>query len=389
MSRNISIGIDLGTYSTNTVVLEFDQKNNAPKILALSSSPSSGLRQGAVVDVKEAAESIKSSIKSAQKTAGFPLRRAFVSIGGAALCSTISKGVSAVSRADGEITESDIKRAVINSESILPKMANKNIIHSIPLFFKIDNESAGRNPVGMKGGKLEVETLFITAPSQNFNNILKSFEMAGIKVKEIIAGPLAAGRVLLQKKQKEVGSLLMDIGGGTVSFAIFEKGLPAHLNILPFGGDNITNDIATLTKIPLDEAEKLKHLCGAENSGIDKQTQKKLSEIIDARLRDAFDLANENLKKINRERLLPGGAILTGGSANFPMLANLAKDCLQLNAELGLCYEFETKENKFFDAKWATALGLAMLDLDDDDELNGSGISVINPILQWLKNFLP
>lgn len=365
MARNISVGIDIGTYSTNTVVLELEQHDKTPKILALNSVASSGLRKGVVHDTKEAAKSIKESVQSVEKTAGFPARRIYASIGGENLTSVISKGIAAVSRADNEITENDLKRAIANSETSLVRMANKSILHTIPLSYKIDNEPAGKNPIGMKGGKIEVDTLFITTATQNLNNLIKSFELAGLTVLDVVASPIAASYVLVNKKQKEIGSLLLDIGGGTVSLVVFEEGFPISINCFPFGSDNITNDIAIVNQIPIEQAEKLKHEFLKEDVKMDRSTQRKLTEIIEARLSDAFDLTSSHLKKIGRERILPGGVILTGGGANLPIVSDFAKNHLKMNSEIGICSLFESREKRFFDSKWSVALGLAMLGFNE------------------------
>jgi len=387
MARNISVGIDIGTYSTNTVVLELEQFGKAPKILALNSVASSGLRKGNVHDIKEAAKSIKESVRAVEKTAGFPARRVYASIGGENLTSVISKGMVAVSRADSEITDNDIKRAVSNSETNLSRMANKSILHTVPLCFKIDNEPAGKNPVGMKGGKLEVDTLFITTLTQNLNNLIKSFEIAGLTVLDVVASPIAAGYALMDKKQKEAGSILLDIGGGTVSLAVFEEGLPLSVNCFPFGSDNITNDIAVINQMPLEQAEKLKHEFLKEDVKTDRATQRKLTEIIEARLSDAFELTSSHLRKIGKERTLPGGAILTGGGVNLPIVADFAKNHLKMNAEIGVCSLFESREKRFFDSKWAVALGLAMLGLNETSIKTGGKIK--ETIKSMFKLFMP
>lgn len=390
MARNIAVGIDIGTYSTNTVVLELEQKTRSPKILALNSVVSSGVRKGNIEDVKEATDTIKESIKGAEKVIGFPIRNAYAAIGGANLISMLSKGMAAVSRADQEITENDIKRAVEHSESSIPRMANKAIVHSIPLSYKVDGDTAGKNPAGMRGGKLEVETLFIVQMAQNLNNLLKSFEGAGVNVNGLVASPIAAARVLLDKRQKEEGALIFDIGGGTVSLAAFENGFPLYLSIFPFGSGLITNDIALVAQIPLEEAERMKHLYGNGEAKLDLKTQKKLSEIIEARLQETFELASGHLKKIGKDRLLPGGVVLTGGGANIPGIADFTKNHFKMNADIGVCREFESKEKRFFDSKWTVALGLAMLGLDDQPAM---GIEIAaktkNFISRWFRAFMP
>jgi len=241
-----------------------EKKSKAVKILALSATPSSGLRKGNVVDIKEAAKALKTSIRQTEKTIGFPIRSAYISIGGVSLSSVVSKGMTAISRADGEITDYDVKRVIAASESNLARMANKRIIHVIPLSYKIDNETVGKNPVGMKGGKLEVETMFVLVFTQNLNNLIKSVELTGLKIEDIIASPVALSRILLDKRQKEAGALIFDMGAATTSVAIFEEGIPISVNVFPFGSGNITNDIALVLQISLDEAEKLRNLCRAK-----------------------------------------------------------------------------------------------------------------------------
>lgn len=392
MSSNISVGLDIGTYSINTAVLELAKKEKIPKILALNSVPSTGLRKGNIIDIKDAAKVIQLSVKGAEKTAGLPLKSVYASLGGINLSSCLSKGLVAVSRADGEITESDVKRAISASESNLLKMANKNVIHTIPLMFKIDNEPIGKHPVGMRGGRLEVETMFILTFSQDLNNLIKSVELAGFKIDDIIAAPVASSRVLLNKRQKEAGALIFDIGGGTTSIAVFEEGIPISVNVFPFGGNSITNDIALVLQISLDEAEKLKHLFGTNEAEIDRQTVKKLSDIIEARLNDVFELTANHLRKIGRERLLPGGVVLTGGGANLTNTADFTKNHLKMPTEIGVCLGFETKERRFFDYKWSTALGLAMLGLDESPDIN-LGFELArktkNLLSRWLQPFLP
>lgn len=390
-SRNITVGIDIGTYSTNTAVLEMAKKEGATKILGLSSAPSFGVRKGEIVDVKEAAKSIKNSVRQAEKSAGISIRNVYVSINGTNLCSSVSKGIVAVSRTDGEITESDVKRSIAVCESNIPRMANKSILHAFPVTYKIDNEITAKHPIGMKGGKLEAETMFVTTLSQNLNHLIKSVEMAGLKIEDVVAAPIAASRILLEKKQKEVGSLLLDVGGGTASLTVFEEGIPISVGVFPFGGNNITNDIALVLQISLNDAEKLKHILNAENTEIDRQTNKKLNDIIEARLNDIFELTASHLKKINRERLLPGGIVLTGGSSNLANLVHLAKNYLKMPTDIGVILGFETREKRFFDGKWSVALGLASCGLDETPLY--PGVEIINKtrgaLNRWLKMFIP
>jgi len=390
MNRNISVGLDIGTYSINTAVLEFLKKENTPKILALNSIPSSGLRKGRIADVKSAAKAIQASVKGAEKTAGLSLESAFVSIGGVNLYSCLSKGMVAISRPDGEITESDVKRVIAASETNLLKMANRRVIDTAPVVYKVDNEIIGRNPLGMKGSRLEVETLFVITAAQDLNNLIKSVELAGLKIDDVIPAPVAAAKVLLDRRQKEVGVLLFDVGAGTTGTAIFEEGMPVAVNMLPFGSESITNDIALILQISLDEAERLKHLFGTGEQELDRQTTKKLSDVIEARLNDVFELVGVSLRKINREKLLPGGVVLTGGGSNLANIVEFTKSNLKMPAEIGICLGLETKEKRFFDCKWSTALGLAMLGLDETPDLEFNlAKKAKNFLARWFNTFVP
>ena len=383
MSRNIATGIDIGTYSINIAVLELSKNGSCPKVLALVSSPSNGLRKGNINDLKSASKSVSLAIKDAERASKIPIKRAYLGIGGTTLNSIFSKGLISVSRADGEITDYDVKRVIHQSEVNIPKISNRSIIHTIPLQFSIDKDISIKDPVGMKGNKLEVDTIFIVCLTQHLNNLIKSVESNGVKVEDIIASPLANARAILGRRQKEVGSLILDLGAETTSVIVFEEDIPISVAVFPIGSDHITNDIALCLQISLDDAEELKR-----SYGIESATTRKISHIVEARLNDVLDLVGGHLKKINKNEMLPAGAVLAGEGSMISNLADFIKSDLKIPAEAGTCGFLKEEIN----GKWSCAVGLALLGLDENPQIN-LGFAMANRtknfVVKWLKNFLP
>lgn len=401
MARNIITGIDTGSSTIRVMTCE-QRKDGVINILGASHKESEGIRRGYVTNIDEAAKSIENTIRSAEKISGIPIKKSLVAIGGIGLGSIKSKGVIMISRADGEVTEYDVKRAIDQSEANLPNISNRRIIHSIPLHFKIDNNLVIGRPVGMTGAKLEVETFFIICLNQHLADLVKAVESLGVAVEDIIASPLAMSSAILTKQQKEVGCILADIGASTVSIIVFEEGRPISLEVFPLGSSYITNDIALGFQIPLEEAEKLK----IDYSSTNVSNRKKLSDIIEARLNDIFDLIESHLKKINRQEMLPGGIVLTGGGSNLFNLEEIARVILRLPARIGIFslrkdYSLKNvtvssgnlREQIFNDPSWSTVLGLCLVsggenssEITGEERLKrkfGQGIK------KWLRSLLP
>jgi cell division protein FtsA len=384
MSRNIATGIDIGTYSINIAVLELFKNESRPKILALVSKTSSGLRKGNVTDIKSISTNIGTAIREAERQSKVSIKkRVYLGVGGTTLSSVFSKGLIAISRADGEITDYDIKRVIRQSEVNIPKISNRSIIHTIPLQFNIDKDISIRDPVGMKGNKLEIDTVFIVCLTQHLNNLIKSVESNGVNVEDVIASPLANARAILNRRQKEVGSLILDIGAETTSVIVFEEDIPISVAVFPIGSEHITNDIALCLQISLEEAERMKR-----SYGIDNATTRKISHIVEARLNDILDLVSGHLKKINKNEMLPAGVVLAGEGSKLPNLPSFIKRDLKIPAEIGSCNFL--KEN--IGSKWSCAIGLALLGLDENPQIN-LGFAMANRaknfIVKWLKSFLP
>lgn len=330
--RDIVTGIDIGTHSVRVVVSEWNTEEPLPHIIGTGIEESRGLRHGYIVNTEEAIRSIRAATSKAEKSSGVKIRRAFISAGGIGLEGITTVGAGMVSRPDGEVADIDITKAIEGSEANLRELQNKRIIHTIPISYRLDGKEVLGNPVGMKGVKLEVKILFITALAQHINDIIRAVEDAGVEVDDIFPAPLAAGYVTLNRHQKTAGCVLANIGAETVSIVVFENNIPVSLKVFPIGATDITNDIALGLKISLDEAENIK--LGEVPADI-RFPKKKLDDIILARLSDIFELIEHHLKKIDRNGLLPAGIILTGGGSGIHSITEVAKMALRLPSRIG------------------------------------------------------
>jgi len=322
--QKIVTGIDIGTYQVKVVIAGHpDNPREQPRILGTGYAESRGLRNGYITSVSEISRSISAAVAQASKAAQVKVKKAYVGIGGVGLDEAFSRGETVVERGDSEITERDVPRAIAASEAALPPAAtlNRKVIHTIPLRYAVDGARVmGRSPIGMKGMRLSVETLFITCLERHVNDLVAAVEEAGIEVEDIAASPLAASFVALGKMQKRVGCVLANIGSETLSVIVFEDDIPISIKVFPIGSSDITHDLALGLRISPEEAEQLKQgaVLGSTFS------KKKIEDLIGRRVSDMFKLVDAYLKKIGKSELLPGGIILTGGGSSVQTRADLA-----------------------------------------------------------------
>ncbi len=382
MIRNISVGIDIGTSTTRVVVGEFLKGEKNPKIIGIGESETKGVRHGYVVHSNETISSLKIALEMAEKTSGIKIRRAFVSISSTTLRSEISNGSVVISKADGEITNLDIEKVQEDCEKNLNlNLGNKKIIHSYPLSFKLDGKEILGRPEGMRGTKLEGKTLFITCSFCHWEDLLEVISEANVEPIGVVASPIAGSYIALSPKQKIVGSALVDIGSETVSLAVFENGTIISLQTFSIGSAEITNDIALGLKIPLEKAEALK----IESTSPDF-SKKKLSEIIEARLSDIFELIENHLKKIKRNELLPAGIIFIGGGANTIGLEELSISSLKLPSKIGATEMFGNTKTKLRDQSWFVALGLLVSPKNSESYIEGSFANMFRDLKNTIKS---
>lgn len=412
--EHIFIGLDVGSSTIRVVVGKQESELGSPSIIGVGEAISAGIRRGVIVDIDEAVSSISEALEKAERMTGLNIDHAVVSVGGAQITSVESHGVVAVSRADGEITENDVVRVVDASQAIsIP--ANREILHVIPKNFTVDGQTGIKDPVGMSGIRLEVDSQIIQAAVPFIKNLTKAILQAGLEIDDLVLAPLAAAQAVLTKKQKELGVVLVDLGGGTTGLVVFEEGDLVSSNILPIGSMHITNDLAIGLRTSVDTAEKVKlqHASAemrevkrdvdVDLSKIDKQEEgrvstKHIAEIVEARLEEIFDLVNRDLKRINKDGQLPAGAILTGGGAKLPGVVELAKKHLRLPVTLGLPGSVTTVIDRVDDPSFATAVGLVLW---ANEFLLGSSRTVnkfarkvlendtVAKMRKWFKSFLP
>ncbi|MDD3662407.1 MAG: cell division FtsA domain-containing protein, partial [Candidatus Pacebacteria bacterium] len=301
-------------------------------------------------------------------------------IGGISLNSIVSIGSVITSKSDQEITNFDVLKATSSSEENLD-LLNKKIVHSISLGYKLDGKDIYVKPEGMHGVKLEARTLFVTCLKQNLEDLATAATLAKIEIEDIIASPLADSAILLSSKQKAAGCAIVNIGYETVSIACFENNTLISLQVFPIGSMDITKDIALGLKISLEEAESIK--LGSVIGG--DYPKKKIEEIIEARLRDIFELVENHLKKIRRSELLPAGIIFTGGGSYLSNIEELAKEHLKLPVRVGPVDTNINNKLKIRDSSWYTAFGLALSDSFDYAENNPQ--SGIKDNLKQIKDF--
>lgn len=389
MADRTVTGIDVGTYQVKVVIAR--QSKNAgvkslPQIIGTGLAESRGMRHGYIINESNVVKSARAAIAQAEKAAGVEVKHAYLSIGGIGLDEIGSYGEVITSRADSEISQIDIDKAMADSEErVEGKVPNRKILHAIPLSYSIDNEKVLGRPYGMKGTKLEVESLFITCFEQHINDLMNAIESTGIVVDDVMASPLAGSLVMLTKAQRRAGCVLANVGAETVSIVVFENHTPTSLKVFPVGSNDITNDIALGLKIPLEEAEKLKRGHGSAVS----YSKRKLDEIISARLSDIFELIGAHLKSIKRDGLLPAGIIITGGGSGITTIQDLARALLRLPSRIATLDP--AQNGKVKDASWAVAYGLCVWGLSG--EIEDSGIPMArrtgNSLVNWFKQFLP
>jgi cell division protein FtsA len=391
--QKIVTGIDVGTYQVKVVIAgQPDNPREQPRILGTGYAESRGLRHGYITSVSEISRSISAAVAQASKAAQVKVKKAYIGIGGVGLDEAFSRGETVVERGDSEITERDIPRAIAASESALPPAAtlNRKVIHTIPLRYSVDGSRVmGRSPIGMKGMRLSVETLFITCLERHVNDLVAAVEEAGIEVEDIAASPLAASFVALGKMQKRVGCVLANIGSETLSVIVFEDDIPISLKVFPVGASDITHDLALGLRISPEEAEQLKQgaVLGSTFS------KRKVDDLIGRRVSDMFKLVDAYLKKIGKAELLPAGIILTGGGSSVQTMADLAKAVLKLPSRAATLSEGPGSQVQLKDGTWAVAYGLTIWGFTQGGDLEPgpqTGIGdIFGSMWHWFRKFLP
>ncbi len=385
MKRRIATGIDIGTYQVKVVVVEElsdKQGGRQVRVIGTGLAESKGLRHGYIVNKEEVAASILDAKHQAETIARVPIHAGFLAVGGISLDESRATGFAIISRADQEITALDLEKAgKAAREAAAPGFLNRDVLHSIPVEYRIDGTKVLGNPLGMKGVRLEVDYLFVTCLSQHKEALVTAVEDANIEIIDEMASPLAGSYVLLEGDQKMKGCVLANIGAETVSIVVYDEGIPVSVKVFPMGSGHITDDIALGLRISIEEAERVKlgRLSGT------MYPRKKIDDYIGNRLQTLFALIDKHLKSLGRRGPLPAGIIISGGGAGVGSISDIAKGSLKLPARLA---ELRiSADTKIRDATWAVAYGLAIWGLTGDTTVPEKNL--FTSFGKFFKQFLP
>ena len=341
------VGLDIGT--TKICVVVGKASEGKVNIIGIGSHPSTGLRKGVVVNMDSTVNSIKKAIEEAELMAGIKIDSCLAGIGGAHIKSFNSNGVVAIK--DREVRPEDIERAIDAAKAVaIP--ADRELIHVIPQEFIVDDQDGIKDPVGITGVRLEVKVHIVTGSISSAQNIVKCCKLAGLNVDEIILCQLASAEATLTPEEKEIGVAVVDIGGGTSDIAVFANGAIKHTSVLPFGGNNITNDIAIGLRTPIDDAEKIKKKYGCAMASLVGQNEtievpsvggrkprtlqrKTLADIIEPRVEEVASLIYDEIKKSGLEKLLASGVVMTGGCSNLDGISEMSENIFNLPSRKG------------------------------------------------------
>jgi cell division protein FtsA len=368
------IGLDIGTHAARCVVGELSGESNLPLIIGYGSADNTGMRKGNVAHIDEVAQAVIGAISEAERMSGREIKMATVNVNGAHVEGINSKGVIAISSPDRQITVEDRAR-VEEAATIVQLPANKEIIQVFAKNYRLDEQDNIKDPVGMHGVRLEVDTHILTASAPALKSMDHVLEKAEINSSHRTVTSLAAAEAVLDRKQKESGVAVVDIGAATTNMVVIEDGEVEHIAVIPMGGGHITNDLAIGLKTDLDVAElvKLKHAslsraAHGETSFVKNGEELRFDRevmriIIGARVEEILELVDRELKRIHKSKKLPGGVTFVGGSAKLPGLVDSAKETLELPARVGSWKRLSKVVDGMDEHVFAPAVGLMLLDM--------------------------
>ena len=415
------VGIDVGSSKIGTLIAEVDE-NYTTHVIGVGVASGSGVRNGVVVNIDEAVNTVQASVEKAERVSGFKIMSAYLTVSGSQVSSLNNRGVVAIANDDKTIDSEDVARAV-ESARIINLTPNREIVHVLPRHFTIDGQDGVRNPLRMIGYRLDVETHIVTTALTSVQNLTKCVRQLGIEVEELVVSPLAAGEAVLTPEEKELGVMVADIGGGTTDLAIYNEGSVWQTKVLPFGGEQVSKEIAVQLRTPLAEAEALKVRHGnCRPSEIDAEEvidaeifgqgrsarigRRQLCEIIEDRSRELIRQIDGEITRLGKDAVLPAGLVLAGGVAHTPGLAELASETLGLPVRVGVPNNLSGLTDNITSPSHAAGVGLVLWAAKQatsgvpvsqpgtsswqDQALPDSNNSdVAGKVRTWLKAFLP
>jgi len=388
MSRSkIISAVDIGSTKITSLICQYFPEEEQTSVLGVSSVEARGIRKGQIVDIEEATESVTRSVEAAERMAGFSLKEVIVGISAPHINSINSSGVVAVSDPNKEITSQDVDR-VIEGARAISVPSSSEIIHVVPRYFTVDGQEGILDPAGMTGVRLEVEANIVIASLPAIKNLTRCINDVGLNIISLVYSGFAAGETVLTETEKELGVILIDVGGGVTSLTIYSEGFPCFVRVLPIGANNVTNDLAIGLRLSLEDAEKLKNYLTKDISkqvNKDKKNKKKVEKedkidlrkagivldekqkisrmstvngIIKPRLDEIFSLLKEEIKESGFGGATPAGVILTGGGAHVIGIKRSCREILGLPVRIGTPKPVSGLIDEIIDPAYASCLGL-------------------------------
>jgi cell division protein FtsA len=368
--KDFIVGLDIGTTKICCIVGEIAGDNI--DIIGIGTAPSSGLRKGVVINIDSTVESISKAVEEAELMAGVEISTVYTGIAGGHIKSFNSTGIVAVK--DKEINENDVNRVIEAAKAVAIPL-DREVIHIIPQEFMLDGQEGIKDPVGMNGVRLEAKVHIVTGAVSSAQNLIKCANKAGLNVAEICLEPIASAEAVLAADEKDLGVLLIDIGGGTSDIAIFKDGAIVHTGVLAIGGNHLTNDIAVGLRTPQNEAEKIKIRHGCAMSAMVKPdetievpgvggrksrivSRKLLSDIIEPRVEEIFSLIQREVMKSGYQDILSGGIVITGGTTILEGMPEMAEFIFEMPVKRGLPMNIGGLRDVVNSPKYATGVGL-------------------------------
>jgi|TARA_B110000263_G_scaffold28844_1_gene21955 cell division protein FtsA len=395
--KNLIVGLDIGTSKVVAIVGEINESNQI-EVVGIGMHPSRGLKKGVVVNIESTVHSIQKAIEEAELMAGCDIHSVYAGIAGSHIRSLNSHGIVAIQ--DKEVSLNDVDR-VIDAARAVAIPADQKILHILPQEFLIDSQEGILDPIGMSGIRMEAKVHMVTGAESAAQNITKCIQKCGLEVDDIVLEQLASSYAVLTEDEKELGSCLVDIGGGTTDIAVFQGGAIQHTAVIPIAGDQVTNDIAVSMRTPTQYAEdiKIKYACALSQLANPDETievpsvgdrpprrlaRQTLAEIVEPRFEELFSLIRNELRRSGFEESIPAGIVITGGSAKMEGAVELAEEVFHIPVRLGSPQNVEGLSDVVRNPIHATGVGLLLFGRDSVDRRSYSKTSIKNNVTDKL-----
>jgi cell division protein FtsA len=401
------VGVDVGTYKIGVIVAEVTE--SGAEIVGIGTAASKGLRKGVVVNIEATVDAIRKAVEEAELMAGCEIRSVVVGSAGSHIKGCNSHGVVAVKTR--EVGAGDVERVVDAARAVALPM-DREVLHVLPQEFIVDDQDGIKEPVGMAGVRLEARVHIVTGAISSGQNLIKCCNRAGLHVRDVLAGPLAAAEAVLTPEERELGVALIDLGGGTTDVVVVQSGAIRHTGVLPVGGGHVTNDLAAALRTPFAEAERLKQRHGSalalvaaseptiEVAGVGGRasshlSRRALAEVIEPRLEEILTLVKRELERAGCEGLLTSGVVLTGGGAVLEHTTDLAERVFRTPVRLGVPLHLSGLVDVVASPMYSTAVGLVLHGLKQNGDASarhGDGVLgqlgvVRERMMEWLREF--